>query len=129
MFEMPEIIIPLLFAAAGFGFVFFNIAVLGRVLRGGRVEYPAKGAPYECGEIVVGDARVRFNPRFLLLAIVFVIFDVEVAFLFPWAVAFKDAGIVAFFEMLVFLGILLVGYFWFWKIGELRWVVEEREVR
>lgn len=125
----PDVITALVFGAAGFIFVLFNIAGLGRLLRGRRAGYAAKNAPYECGEIVTGDARGRFNPRFLLLAIVFVLFDVEVAFLFPWGVAFKESGPTAFFEMLVFLGILLVGYFWFWKIGELRWILSDEATK
>jgi NADH-quinone oxidoreductase subunit A len=123
-----EVLTAIVFGAAGFLFVFASLSIIGRVLRGRSVDYAEKGAAYECGELPVGDAWIRFNPRFLLLAIVFVLFDVEVAFLFPWGVAFRDAGIVAFWDMVVFLAILLVGYFWFWNLGELRWVLpEERE--
>ncbi|MEK8024320.1 MAG: NADH-quinone oxidoreductase subunit A, partial [Candidatus Hydrogenedentota bacterium] len=119
----PDVIASIVFGAVGFLFVLANLGLFGKILRGSNPSYAAKEIPYECGEIPVGDAWSRFNPRFFLLAIVFVIFDVEIAFLFPWGVAFKESGSFAFFEMLVFLFILLVGYVWFWKIGELRWIL------
>jgi NADH-quinone oxidoreductase subunit A len=123
-----EVLTAIVFGAVGFLFVLANLSLIGRFLRGRSLDYAEKGDVYECGEPAVGDARIRFNPRFLLLAIVFVLFDVEIAFLFPWGVAFKDAGIIAFWDMVVFLAILLVGYFWFWNLGELRWVLpQERE--
>lgn len=120
-----ELLIAVIFAVVGFLFVLFNMSLLGRVLRGKTAAYPEKLATYECGELPIGDAWIRYNPRFLLLAIVFVIFGVEVAFLFPWAVVYRESGIPAFFSMLVFLVILLVGYLWFWKLGELRWVLSQ----
>lgn len=76
---------------------------------------------YECGEPTVGPSQVRFKTRFYLLAIVFVIFDVEAIFLFPWAVAFEKLGLFAFFEMLVFVGILLIGLMYAWRKGALSW--------
>lgn len=119
----PDVITSLVFGAIGFLFVLANMGLIGRILRGSNPTYAAKEVPYECGEIPVGDAWIRFNPRFFLLAIVFVLFDIEIAFLFPWGVAYKESGLFAFAEMLVFLVILLVGYVWFWKIGELRWIL------
>lgn len=121
----PELLIAVVFALVGFLFVFFSLSLLGRVMRGPAASYPEKDATYECGELPIGTAWIRYNPRFLLLAIVFVIFGVEVAFLFPWAVVYKETGIPAFFSMLIFLLILLVGYLWFWKLGELRWMMPE----
>lgn len=118
-----ELLIAIIFAGVGFLFVLFNMSFLGRVLRGRSAGYPAKEATYECGELPIGEAWIRYNPRFLLLAIVFVIFGVEVAFLFPWAVVYRETGIMAFFNMLVFLAILMVGYLWFWRLGELRWIL------
>lgn len=120
-----EFLIALVFAGVGFAFVLFNMSLLGRVLRGKPASYPEKDATYECGELPIGSAWIRYNPRFLLLAIVFVIFGVEVAYLFPWAVVYRESGIPAFFSMLVFLAILLVGYLWFWRLGELRWMLPE----
>ncbi len=83
--------------------------------------YPSKLATYECGEVPLGDTRVRFNVRFYVVALIFLIFDVEVVFLFPWAVVYKNLGWFAFIEMLVFLGILFVGYAYVWRKGDLDW--------
>jgi NADH-quinone oxidoreductase subunit A len=83
--------------------------------------YPSKLSTYECGEIPVGDAIVKFNIRFYVIALIFLIFDVEVVFLFPWAVVFKNLGMFAFIEMLVFLAILFVGYAYVWSKGDLEW--------
>lgn len=83
--------------------------------------YPSKNATYECGETPVGDTRIRFNIRFYVIALIFVIFDVEVVFLFPWALVYGALGWFAFFEMLAFLTILLVGYAYVWKKGDLDW--------
>lgn len=78
--------------------------------------------PYECGIDPVGSARGRYTVRFFIIAILFVIFDVETIFLFPWAVQFKVLGIFGLMEMFIFLGILVVGYVWIWKKGALEWV-------
>jgi NADH-quinone oxidoreductase subunit A len=83
--------------------------------------YPSKLSTYECGEEPVGDTRIRFNIRFYVIALIFLIFDVEVVFLFPWAVVFKDLGWFAFIEMVVFLTILFVGYAYVWRKGDLNW--------
>jgi NADH-quinone oxidoreductase subunit A len=81
-----------------------------------------KNMPYECGIDPVDNARKRYTIRFYIVAILFVVFDVETIFLFPWAVQFKLLGMFGFAEMLVFLGILIVGYIWIWKKGALEWV-------
>ena len=78
--------------------------------------------PYECGIDPYDNARGRYTVRFYIIAILFVIFDVETIFLFPWAVKFKALGMFGLIEMLVFLGILIVGYIWIWKKGALEWV-------
>lgn len=83
---------------------------------------PGKNAPYECGVEPAGDARERFSVRFYIIAILFVIFDVETIFLFPWAVNYDRLALFGFIEMLIFLGILIVGYFYVWKKGALEWV-------
>ncbi len=77
--------------------------------------------PYECGETPVGSAWIQYNPRFYIFALLFVIFDVEVIFLFPWAVAYKSLGLFALVEMLIFIFILLFGLIWAWKKGVLKW--------
>ena len=83
--------------------------------------YPSKRSTYECGASPVGDTRIRFNIRFYVVALIFLIFDVEVVFLFPWATVYKDLGWFAFVEMLVFLAILMVGYAYVWRNGDLEW--------
>jgi NADH-quinone oxidoreductase subunit A len=80
-----------------------------------------KLSPYECGFEAFDDARRRFDVRFYLVAILFIIFDLEVAFLFPWAVSLRDIGVLGFWSMVVFLGILTVGFIYEWKKGALEW--------
>jgi NADH-quinone oxidoreductase subunit A len=83
--------------------------------------YPSKLTTYECGETPLGDTRVRFNIRFYVVALIFLIFDVEVVFLFPWATVFRELGWFAFIEMMIFLAILFVGYAYVWRKGDLDW--------
>ena len=82
---------------------------------------PKKNATYECGEEAIGPAWIQFNMRYYVFALLFVVFDVEAVFLFPWAVVFKEIGMPAFIEMSVFLGILVIGLLYAWKKGALRW--------
>lgn len=82
---------------------------------------PEKLAAYECGFEAFDDARMRFDVRFYLVAILFIIFDLEVAFLFPWAVVLGDIGMFGFWSMLLFLGILTIGFVYEWKKGALEW--------
>ena len=81
--------------------------------------------PYECGELPEGSAWVKFNIRFYIIALIFIIFDVEVIFMFPWAIVYKEYGLLGFIEMLLFVSILLVGFFYVWKKGDLDWVKME----
>lgn len=80
-----------------------------------------KLSAYECGFESYGDARSKFDVRFYLVAILFIIFDLEVAFLFPWAVALGDVGLFGFWSMMIFLGVLTVGFIYEWKKGALEW--------
>jgi NADH-quinone oxidoreductase subunit A len=82
---------------------------------------PEKVSTYECGFNAFDDARMKFDVRFYLVAILFIIFDLEVAFLFPWAVTLGETGVFAFWSMMVFLGILTVGFVYEWKKGALEW--------
>ena len=82
---------------------------------------PEKLSAYECGFPAFGDARMKFDVRFYLVAILFIIFDLEVAFLFPWAVAFGKLGATGFWSMMVFLAVLTVGFAYEWKKGALEW--------
>ena len=80
-----------------------------------------KLSAYECGFNAFDDARMKFDVRFYLVAILFIIFDLEVAFLFPWAVSFGDLGWFGFWSMMIFLGVLTVGFIYEWKKGALEW--------
>ena len=82
---------------------------------------PVKKIPYECGNIPVGDARIQIRSRYYLFAMLLVLFDVEVIFLFPWAVNFRALGLFGFVEMMIFLGILLLGYVYLWRNRGLEW--------
>lgn len=83
---------------------------------------PVKLSPYECGEVPFGASWVQFNIRFYVVALIFIIFDVEVALLYPWAVVFQRLGLVAFVEAFIFIAILLAGLAYLWKEGDLEWV-------
>ena len=82
---------------------------------------PAKVSAYECGFDAFDDARMKFDVRFYLVSLLFIIFDLEVAFLFPWAVAFKEVGAFGFWAMMVFLAILTIGFVYEWRKGALEW--------
>lgn len=96
--------------------------LIAKALRAGGQGEEAMGDAYECGVPPSGEARGRIPIRFYLLGVLFVVFDVEVIFLFPWAVRFRALGGTGFAAMLVFLGILLLGYAYAWKKGALTWV-------
>ena len=105
------------------GFVFLAIAlILSRLIRAQGVPGFDKYIHYECGEVPEGSAWIRFNIRFYVFALIFIIFDVEIVFLLPWAVVFKKLGAFAFIEGLIFIGILFVGLAYVWKKGDLEWV-------
>ena len=80
-----------------------------------------KLSAYECGFNAFDDARMKFDVRYYLVAILFIIFDLEIAFLFPWAVAFKEIGAFGFWSMMIFLGVLTIGFIYEWKKGALEW--------
>lgn len=102
--------------------VFFGIApmVLGAIL-GPHKPTPAKNAAYECGFNAFSNARMPFDVRFYLVAILFIIFDLETAFLFPWAITLREIGAFGFYAMMIFLGVLVVGFIYEWKKGALEW--------
>jgi NADH-quinone oxidoreductase subunit A len=109
----------LLFILVGIG-VGIVPQVLGYIL-GPRRADAAKDSPYECGFEAFEDARMKFDVRYYLVAILFILFDLEIAFLFPWGAALKDVGIVGFWAVMMFLGILVVGFIYEWKKGALDW--------
>lgn len=110
----------LVFMLVGAAFVAVTLLV-GALLRT-QNPYPEKLMPYECGEVPVGEGQVRFHVRYYVFALIFVIFDVEAVFLYPWAVAFQQIGLFAFIEMLIFIAILIVGLAYAWRKRVLRWV-------
>ncbi len=103
--------------AAGLGMTLLAIGLLVAPRR------PAaqKLSPYECGFEAFEDARMKFDVRYYLIAILFIIFDLEIAFLFPWAVVFDRIGLVALIEMVLFIALLVVGFIYIWKKGALEW--------
>lgn len=121
---MGELYFPvLLFILVG---LFFGIAlplmggIFSRLLKVHKPD-PEKLTPYECGFDPFEDARMRFDVRYYLVAILFIIFDLEIAFLFPWAIVLDDIGNFGFVAMVIFLGILVVGFVYEWKKGALEW--------
>ena len=109
----------LLFIAVG---LFFGIAPIlaGTLLAPSRPD-SEKLSPYECGFEAFEDARMKFDVRYYLVAILFILFDLEIAFLFPWAIVLEDIGLFGFLSMMVFLGILTVGFIYEWMKGALEW--------
>jgi NADH-quinone oxidoreductase subunit A len=108
------------YAFVGF-FCVIGVFFLARLIRPHHPN-PDKLESYECGELPVGGAWVQYNVRYYLYALIFVIFDVEVVFLFPWAVVYRSLGFFAFIEMMIFLAILIFGLVYVWKKGALKWV-------
>ncbi len=94
--------------------------IMGYVLGPNRPN-TAKNSAYECGFEAFEDARMKFDVRYYLVAILFILFDLEIAFLFPWAVAVKEVGLAGFISVLIFLAILVVGFVYEWKKGALNW--------
>ena len=100
---------------------FALVSVIGSLILGMRKPTPQKQAPYECGMQPVGTARERFSVKFYLVAMLFLLFDIEAVFLFPWAVVYRDLKLFGFFEMLLFIAVVLAGYVYVWKKGALEW--------
>jgi NADH-quinone oxidoreductase subunit A len=98
-----------------------GIAILASYVVANQNPDPEKDSAYECGFEAFDDARTRFDVRYYLVAILFIIFDLEIAFLFPWAVSFGGIGVIGFWSMMVFLGILTIGFVYEWKKGALEW--------
>ncbi|MBI1745066.1 MAG: NADH-quinone oxidoreductase subunit A [Acidobacteria bacterium] len=124
---MPKEYIPILL----FLLVAISVPVLGllagKVIRPGGFFFrasrnPAKLTPYECGVDTEGNARDRYGVRFYIISILFVVFDVETVFLFPWAIIYNKLALFGLIEMLIFLGFLIIGYIYVWQKGALEWV-------
>ncbi len=115
------VLIQILIAIAVAGGMIGASAILGR-----RVRDPVKSMPYESGMKPVGTARERFSVKFYLVGMVFILFDIEAIFLYPWAVIYRQLKLFAFFEMLLFIVLVLAGFYYIWKKGVLDWSIDER---
>lgn len=111
----PVLVFILIGLIAGIAFI-----LLGTILSPKR-HYAEKDTPFECGFEAFENARMKFDVRYYLVAILFILFDLEVAFMFPWAVVFKELGAYGFWSMLVFIVLLTVGFVYEWKKGALEW--------
>src|SRR5215472_13224744 len=115
---LVQIALAVIIAAALIGLSFF----LGK-----KVKDVVKDTPYECGIAPTGSARERFSVKFYLVAIVFILFDIEAVFLYPWAVVYRELKLFAFVEMLLFVILIMSGFFYIWKKGALDWSAEVPE--
>ena len=125
----PETYFPVLLQAL------IAMAIAGGMLAaswllGKKVRNRVKDTPYECGIAPTGSARERFSVKFYLVGMLFILFDIEAIFLYPWAVVYRQLKLFAFFEMLVFIALVLAGFFYIWKKGALDWAgTDQRSVR
>jgi NADH-quinone oxidoreductase subunit A len=122
----PETYFPVLVQIVIAAAVAAALVLLSTFL-GKRVRARAKDMPYESGMRPIGSARERFSVKYYLVAIVFILFDIEAIFLYPWAVVYRELKLFAFFEMLLFIVLILAGFFYIWKKGALDWSKEAPE--
>jgi len=116
------LLVQIVIAAAVAGALVFLSTFLGK-----RIRDRAKDMPYESGMRPIGSARERFSVKYYLVALVFILFDIEAIFLYPWAVVYRELKLFAFFEMLLFIVLILAGFFYIWKKGALDWSKEDPE--
>lgn len=116
------VLLQILIAMAIAGGMLGASALLGK-----RVRDASKDSPYESGMTPVGSARERFSVKFYLVAMLFILFDIEAIFLYPWAVVYRELKIFGFVEMLLFIALVFCGFFYIWKKGVLNWAVEDRD--
>jgi NADH-quinone oxidoreductase subunit A len=98
--------------------------IAASTLLGKRARSPQKDTPYESGMPPVGSARERFSVKFYLVGMIFILFDIEAVFLYPWAVVYRQLALFGFFEMAIFVALILVGFFYVWKKGALDWAIK-----
>ena len=126
-FEFANVLVFILVAL---GFILVNLTI-GRLVRKQK-PYAEKLSTYECGEDTIGTSWIQFNVRFYIIALIFLIFDVEIAILFPWTTIFKETAIprgLVLGEMFLFVGILVVGFVYVWAKGDLEWLKSLGEVK
>jgi NADH-quinone oxidoreductase subunit A len=110
----------LLFVVAGIA-MSLGALLAGKLTRTS-LPHPEKGVPYECGEPAIGSSWVQFDLRFYVVALIFIVFDIEIALFYPWAVVYREAGVAALWDMLFFFGVIVVGFLYLWRFGYLDWV-------
>jgi NADH-quinone oxidoreductase subunit A len=118
------VLVQIIIAVAVAGGLIGVSALLGK-----RATSPQKDMPYESGMVPSGSARERFSVKFYMVGMIFILFDIEAIFLYPWAVVYRQLKLFGFFEMLVFVALVLVGFFYAWKKGALDWSQEETQIR
>jgi len=116
-----DIVVGLLIMALGGIAMALGGLLVGAIVRR-KVSHPDKDVAYECGEPAIGPAWVQFDLRFYVAALVFLIFDIEIALFWPWAVVFAGGGVAAMWDMLFFFGVIVVGFLYLWRFGYLDWV-------
>lgn len=124
----PQLYFPVLVQiviAAGIAAALISISIL----LGKRTRSPLKDTPYESGMAPVGSARERFSVKFYLVGMIFILFDIEAVFLYPWAVVYRQLKLFGFFEMAIFIVLILIGFFYVWKKGALDWTPPGKEKR
>ena len=122
----PELYFPVLVQiviAAGIAAALITISIL----LGKRARSPLKDTPYESGMAPVGSAGERFSVKFYLVGMIFILFDIEAVFLYPWAVVYRQLKLFGFFEMMIFIVLILIGFFYVWKKGALDWAPHRKE--
>jgi len=124
----PELYFPILLQAI-LGVAVAAGLVAMAFLLGKRKPNAIKDIPYECGVLPIGTAKERFSIKFYLVAMVFILFDIEAIFLYPWVVVYRDLKMFAFVEMLVFIILIMAGFFYIWKKGVLDWAQDEWHYR
>ena len=122
LFELGSVLMFMITALVIVGFTL----LLAKAVRSDNPT-PEKLTGYECGEEPIGSSWVQFNIRFYVVALIFLIFEVEIVFLYPWAIVFKEMGFITFIEMMIFVGILLVGLAYVWVKGDLNWVLPKQK--
>src|SRR5579862_6084214 len=122
----PEIYFPVLVQIA-IAMGLAAVLIGASALLGKRAKSPLKDTPYESGMAPVGSARERFSVKFYLVGMIFILFDIEAVFLYPWAVVYRELKLFAFGEMFIFVALILVGFFYVWKKGALDWSAEKDE--
>ncbi|MBN2561272.1 MAG: NADH-quinone oxidoreductase subunit A [Phycisphaerae bacterium] len=116
-----NLVLGLLLFVIGGGAVALGGLIVGRFVRR-KLAHPDKGVPYECGEPTIGPCLVQFDLRFYVVALVFLVFDIEIALFYPWAVVYLRSGPAALWDMLFFFLVIVVGFVYLWRFGYLDWV-------